>query len=92
VPLHFTRFQPQYMMKTLPPTPVETLEMARDIALAEGLHYVYMGNVSGHPGEHTYCPACKTVLIRRSGFRISLEAMDNGVCRKCGYRVPGIWS
>jgi len=54
VPLHFTRFSPQYQMKR-PPTPFETLIRCRDIAQAEGLHYVYTGNVPGIEGEHTYC-------------------------------------
>lgn len=91
VPIHFTRFHPEYMMKTLPPTPMETLTNARDIALAEGLRYVYVGNVPGHPGEHTYCPSCKAVVIRRTGFHVELDGFDRGACRKCGQKIPGVW-
>ncbi|MFC2089118.1 AmmeMemoRadiSam system radical SAM enzyme, partial [Calditrichota bacterium] len=58
VPIHFTRFHPQYLMKNLPATPVRTLERAKEIADAEGLHYVYIGNVPGHSAESTYCPSC----------------------------------
>jgi len=56
VPLHFSRFYPQYRLTNLPPTPVETLEEARSIAMEEGARYVYVGNVPGHPAESTYCP------------------------------------
>lgn len=45
VPLHFTRFFPQYRMQDLPPTPVATLREARRIALDEGIKTVYLGNV-----------------------------------------------
>ena len=42
-PLHFSRYFPAH--KTgMPPTPAETLERARDIALKK-LRYVYLGNV-----------------------------------------------
>jgi len=58
VPLYFSRFFPAYKMTHLPPTPVETLEKAREIAQEVGLHYVYIGNVPGNPAEHTYCPEC----------------------------------
>ena len=92
VPLHFTRFQPQYMLKSLPPTPVRTLEIAREIALQAGLHYVYIGNVPGHDAEHTYCPKCRAVLIRRSGFRVAIEDFKGGSCGRCGLRIPGVWS
>ena len=92
VPLHFTRFHPQYMLKTLPPTPIRTLERAREIALAEGLQYVYIGNVPGNPAEHTYCPSCGKVLIRRTGYRIQIENFDRGSCTNCGAVIPGVWT
>ena len=44
-PLHFSRFFPQYRMKQLPPTPIETLKKAKKIAQEEGIHHVYLGNV-----------------------------------------------
>jgi pyruvate formate lyase activating enzyme len=91
VPVHFTRFHPEYMLKTLPPTPVATLEQAREIALAEGLHYAYVGNVPGHPGEHTYCPSCQAVVIHRSGFRVELDGFAHGACKKCRQKIPGVW-
>ena len=44
-PLHFSRFFPRYQMQDLPPTPVQTLKEARQIALDEGVKHVYLGNV-----------------------------------------------
>lgn len=92
VPVHFTRFYPQYKLRNLPPTPVKTLERARNIALAEGLHFVYIGNVPGHPGENTYCPHCSEPLIRRRGFWILENKISDAKCPACGYIIPGIWS
>ena len=92
VPVHFTRFYPQYRLRNLPPTPVSTLRAAREIALEEGLHFVYVGNVPGDPGENTYCPNCHTVLIRRVGFEILENNLRNGRCPKCGTLIPGVWN
>jgi pyruvate formate lyase activating enzyme len=91
VPLHFSRFHPQYMLKTLPPTPVRTLERAHEIARSEGLNFVYIGNVPGNKAEHTYCPACNKVVIRRSGYRVQIENFDHGTCTSCGATIPGVW-
>ena len=92
VPLHFSRFHPMYRIKNLPPTPVKTLEMARNIALEAGLHYPYIGNVPGHEGEHTYCPSCSKVLIRRVGYTIVENALDGVRCKFCRHTIPGIWT
>jgi pyruvate formate lyase activating enzyme len=91
VPLHFSRFYPLYKLKSLPPTPVSTLEQARETALKEGLHYVYIGNVPGHAGEHTYCPKCGIQLIQRLGYRVKILHLKEGSCDRCGLTVPGIW-
>jgi pyruvate formate lyase activating enzyme len=91
VPVHFTRFHPQYLLKNLPPTPVKTLERAYDIAGAEGLRYVYMGNVPGHPGENTYCPSCGRKVIGRLGFTIQSIEIKKGACGHCGHDIAGVW-
>jgi len=91
VPLHFTRFWPLYKLKSLPPTPVATLEQARKTALEEGLSFVYIGNVPGHPGEHTSCPKCGAMLIQRLGYRVEVQNLKDGRCRQCGRVIPGIW-
>jgi pyruvate formate lyase activating enzyme len=91
VPLHFTRFYPKYKLKGIAPTPVSTLEKARDIAMEEGLEYVYLGNVFRHPGEHTYCPECKKMLIERIGYDVKMVGMNGGRCKYCEKKIPGIW-
>ncbi|MEA2063011.1 MAG: AmmeMemoRadiSam system radical SAM enzyme, partial [Gemmatimonadota bacterium] len=68
VPVHFTRFHPQYRLKHLPSTPVSSLERALNIARRAGLQYVYLGNVPGHESESTRCPACNAVVVRRVGY------------------------
>ena len=42
---------PSYRLQNLPPTPVATLERCRDVAMAEGLRFVYLGNVPGTPAR-----------------------------------------
>jgi pyruvate formate lyase activating enzyme len=90
-PLHFTRFHPDYRLRNLPPTPVATLERARRFALAAGLHYPYVGNVPGHPGNQTYCPHCGEVVISRQGFFVERTDLADGRCRNCGTIIEGVW-
>jgi pyruvate formate lyase activating enzyme len=91
VPVHFTRFHPDYRLQNLPPTPVETLERARAIAMDQGLHYAYVGNVPGHPGNSTYCPACGELVIGRKGFIITDNRLDDGRCSACDAPIAGVW-
>ena len=91
VPVHFTRFYPQYLLKNLPPTPIETLDRAKAIGDAEGLHYVYVGNVPGHPAESTYCPKCRRVVIARTGLTIDAMHLRKGRCEYCQTPIPGVW-
>jgi len=91
VPLHFTRFHPAYQLTSLPPTPIETLESAAQIADDEGLHYVYIGNVPGHERNSTFCPACGAVIIERMHFAVLSLDVEHGKCRFCGHPIPGVW-
>jgi pyruvate formate lyase activating enzyme len=91
-PVHFTRFHPSYRLQNLPSTPVATLERCRDVAIAEGLRFAYLGNVPGHPGENTYCPRCGKVLIRRFGMATVENRLRDGACPDCHRRIPGLWS
>jgi pyruvate formate lyase activating enzyme len=91
-PLHFSRFHPMYLIKNLPPTPVSTLEALREVALTEGIHYVYVGNVPGHPGENTYCPNCGKLIIERYGYFIRKKELSRNKCRYCGQDIAGVWS
>ncbi len=91
VPLHFSRFWPRHQLKNLPPTPVETLLLARDIALKTGLHYVYLGNVPSENTNNTYCPHDNKLLIRREGYRMLEYNIENGKCKHCQTSIAGIW-
>jgi pyruvate formate lyase activating enzyme len=90
-PLHFSRFWPRYQLQDLPPTPGDTLNRAREIARAEGIHYVYVGNVPGDPGESTTCPGCGQLLIKRIGYQTEVVGMSRGHCNGCGKEVAGVW-
>jgi pyruvate formate lyase activating enzyme len=92
VPVHFTRFHPTYRLNDLPPTPVQTLERAWNVARAQGLNHVYLGNVPGHAGESTMCPGCGEMLIRRLGYRILENHLETGACPGCAKTIPGVWS
>jgi pyruvate formate lyase activating enzyme len=91
VPLHFSRFHPMYKIKNLPPTPVRTLETCHQIAADAGLNYIYLGNVTGHPTESTYCPKCKNIVIRRMGYSILEDNISKGKCFSCGQPIAGVW-
>ena len=92
VPVHFDRFHPEYLLTNLPDTPVASLERAKAIADAEGLHYVYVGNVPGHPAENTYCPKCRRIVVERQGYTIGQIHLKKGKCGFCGETIPGIWA
>lgn len=91
VPLHFSRFYPQYKLTNLPPTPVESVDGAREIAREEGVKFVYVGNVPGDPGNNTYCPSCGRVIIGREGFSVTEMHLRGSTCGYCGTQIPGVW-
>jgi pyruvate formate lyase activating enzyme len=90
VPLHFSAFHPDFMMRDIPPTPPSTLTRAREIALGEGLHYVYTGNVHDEAGSSTYCRQCGERLIGRDWYQLTDWRLDEGGrCRACGAECAG---
>jgi pyruvate formate lyase activating enzyme len=92
-PLHFSRFHPAHKLTHLPPTPVEILIEARDIARSVGLNYVYIGNCAEvADGETTLCPKCKKPVIERNAFAVKSMRLDGGKCRSCGTPIAGVWS
>jgi pyruvate formate lyase activating enzyme len=91
-PLHFLRFFPLYKLTNLPYTPQAILEQARDIAMKEGMKYVYIGNVPGTTYENTYCPSCKKLVVERKGFTILENNIRNSACKFCNTRIAGVWS
>ena len=90
VPLHFTAFHPDYKLTDIAHTPAATLKRARKIALAEGLRYVYTGNVHDSDGGTTFCPGCDEPLIVRDWYEIlSYGLTPEGRCAHCDSEVPG---
>jgi len=91
-PLHFSRFHPDYMMRNLPPTSSDTLKKAYDIARAEGLLFVYIGNIAVENTSNTYCPSCGKLLVERAGYHIRQNHVHNGTCSFCSYKIYGRWN
>ncbi len=89
VPLHFTAFHPDFRLRDRPPTPPASLNQAREIALGQGLRYVYTGNVFDVARQSTYCPGCGKVLIERSWYDLGSYQIRNGTCAFCGTRIAG---
>lgn len=93
VPLHFSAFHPDHKMQEVPATPPATLVRARDIAMQNGLHYVYTGNVRHREGDTTYCPQCHTALIERDWYHIEhYRLTKDGACPNCGAAVAGCFT
>jgi len=92
VPLHFTRFHPQYKLLNKPPTPFETLAHARKLALGVGLRFVYTGNAADEEGGTTYDPVTGVPLIRRVGFFVTENRVNSEGVSPDGTHLPGVWS
>jgi pyruvate formate lyase activating enzyme len=90
-PIHFSRFYPLYKLQNLPPTPIETLKKASEIAHNVGLHYVYIGNVPGIPEENTYCPNCGKIIVGRKGYNITVINLKKNRCKFCKTEIAGRW-
>jgi pyruvate formate lyase activating enzyme len=90
IPVHFTRFHPDYQMRDLKPTDIGVLERIYQQAKDMGLRYPYLGNVFASPFESSYCPACGELLIERSGFSSIIRNISSGRCGKCGEKIEYI--
>ena len=89
VPLHFTAFHPDFRMLDHPPTPLETLLSAYDIATSQGIKYVYVGNVHDPKHDSTYCPSCGTLLIARNWHEVGAYHLRGDRCARCDTRIAG---
>lgn len=91
-PIHFSGFTPRYKLKNLQPTPIPTLERARKIAMDIGLNYAYIGNIPTLDGGKTFCHNCHNLIIDRKGYYVKKVNMQNGYCKFCKTKIPGVWS
>jgi pyruvate formate lyase activating enzyme len=95
VPLHFTAFHPDWKMRDKPATSLEKLRLAREIAIKNGLRYVYTGNVNDFSGQSTYCHNCKQLLVGRDWYELftwNIETENSrGFCNRCGQDVAGVF-
>ena len=96
VPLHFTAFHPDFKMQDKTRTPPETLYRARRLAMAEGLNYVYVGNIHDVSGQSTYCPSCQKALIVRDWHQVTqqlvvADAHGEGRCPECSTVIAGVF-
>lgn len=89
-PWHVTAFHPAYRMRHHPATGAATLLRCREIGLAEGLRFVYTGNVPCADGSDTRCPHCGGPCLERRGRQVA-RYTDTGVCPHCGKELPGVW-
>ncbi|HSD73081.1 MAG TPA: AmmeMemoRadiSam system radical SAM enzyme [Thermoanaerobaculia bacterium] len=90
-PVHFSAFHPDWKMRSVPPTPLATLRRARQIAIANGVRYVYTGNVHDPEGESTLCHGCGDVVIGRDGYDLTeWNLTAEGRCRICATPLPGV--
>jgi len=94
VPMHFSAFHPDWKMMDHSPTPLETLKLARRMAMKNGVRYAYTGNVHDPEGDATYCHNCGEILVGRDWYEItawnvSFDGNYTGNCGKCGTPVAG---
>jgi pyruvate formate lyase activating enzyme len=92
-PWHVTRFIPDFELSYIAATPIKTLERGLAAGKAAGLRFVYVGNVQGHPGRHTVCPACGRTVIQRGDAKVETNWITRGLCNSCGedLGVIGAW-
>jgi pyruvate formate lyase activating enzyme len=92
VPMHFTAFHPDWKMRDKPATPPETLRQARQIALGNGVHYAYVGNVHDPDGDSTWCSGCGGLLIQRDWYELGAwNLTPEGNCKQCGTHCAGVF-
>ncbi|HWY86281.1 MAG TPA: AmmeMemoRadiSam system radical SAM enzyme, partial [Gemmataceae bacterium] len=94
IPWHVTAFHKDYRMTDPEATSAEALVRAAEVGTAEGLRFVYAGNLPGRvgPWENTRCPSCRHTLIERFGYLVRAYRIGpDGRCPQCQAKVPGVW-
>ena len=85
IPVHFSKYFPKYHSKQQE-TDNSLLLDIYNIA-RQKLSYVYLGNIAFH--NHTYCPNCGMLLIKRSPLSVQRLAIKDSSCDNCGYSIYG---
>jgi len=88
IPVHFTRFHPDYKMANLFATPIDTLKNIYEVAKQSEINFPYLGNAPSLEHENTFCPKCNNLLIERSGFSTNIIGLNKNKCKKCGVEMP----
>lgn len=91
IPWHVWRFHPDYQMLDRPWTHVHDIERIIQLGREAGLRYIYASNIPGDPHQHTLCPGCNTLLIKRTGNATEETRLHGNRCIQCGYAIPGIF-
>ena len=94
IPWHVTAFHTDYKMQDRQNTTAGMLVAAAEIGRANGLRYVYAGNLPGRVGdlEDTRCSACGERVVTRRGYVVQdYRVNSNGGCPACGASIPGRW-
>lgn len=89
IPWHLSAFYPTYKMLNYPPTNPETLIELREQAMKKRHQYVYTGNIINPEGETTFCPNCKTTLIKRGRLYLMENNIKNNNCPNCETKIYG---
>lgn len=89
VPIHFTAFHPDFRMRDRGHTPHEKLLEARQIAMEQGVRFVYVGNVHDVRHQSTWCPSCGELLIERDWHLLGTYRLEGNHCGKCRAAIPG---
>lgn len=89
VPLHFVRFHPAFRYLGVERTPKEILLRAAEMARAQGIRHVYIGNLATPGVGDTHCGECGSTLITRFGLTTNVVGIDpDGACASCGTPAP----
>jgi len=92
VPLHFSAFHPDWKMRDIAATSPSVLTRARQIAINNGLKFVYTGNVHDPQGGTTHCPGCGMAVIVRDWYVLTDWNLNaDGCCNGCGTVCPGVF-
>jgi pyruvate formate lyase activating enzyme len=92
VPLHLSAFHPAHKMQNKEATKPSVLQNLRKVAIQTGLNFVYVGNIGNTEGTNTYCPECKSLLIKRTWYENQVVNLESNKCKNCGRNIPGIFN